>query len=58
LHTQDAELLLRDRPTFIVDTAFNAETALIAIRTHDYDVVVSDLVLPRLDKIRSEGLNR
>jgi DNA-binding NtrC family response regulator len=45
------ELLLRDRPTFVVDTAFDAETALIAIRTHDYDVVVSDLVLPRLDGI-------
>jgi two-component system, NtrC family, nitrogen regulation response regulator NtrX len=45
------ELLLRDRPTFVVDTAFDAETALTAIRTHDYDVVVSDLVLPRLDGI-------
>jgi DNA-binding NtrC family response regulator len=45
------ELLLRHRPTFIVDTAFDAETALTAIRTHDYDVVVSDLVLPRLDGI-------
>jgi DNA-binding NtrC family response regulator len=45
------ELLLHHRPTFVVDTAFDAETALSAIRTHDYDVVVSDLVLPRLDGI-------
>jgi CheY-like chemotaxis protein len=45
------ELLLRHRPIFIVDTAFDAETALTAIRTHDYDVVVSDLVLPCLDGI-------
>jgi DNA-binding NtrC family response regulator len=45
------ELLLHHRPTFVVDTAFDAETALTAIRTHDYDVVVSDLVLPRLDGI-------
>jgi CheY-like chemotaxis protein len=39
------ELLLYHRPTFVIDTAFDAETALSAIRTHDYDV---DLVLPRL----------
>jgi two-component system, sensor histidine kinase and response regulator len=45
------ELLLRHRPTFVVDTALDAETALIAIRTQDYDVVVSDLVLPGLDGI-------
>ena len=45
------ELLMRERPTFVVDTAFDAETALPAIRTHDYDVVVRDLVLPRLDGI-------
>jgi DNA-binding NtrC family response regulator len=45
------ELLLHHRPTFVVDTALDAETALTAIRTHDYDVVVSDLVLPRLDGI-------
>jgi two-component system, sensor histidine kinase and response regulator len=45
------ELILHHRPTFVVDTAFDAETALSAIRTHDYDVVVSDLVLPRLDGI-------
>jgi two-component system, sensor histidine kinase and response regulator len=45
------ELLLRHRPTFVVETAFDAEAALIAIRTHDYDVVVSDLVLPGLDGI-------
>jgi DNA-binding NtrC family response regulator len=45
------ELLLRHRPTFIVDTAIDAETALTAIRTRDYDVVVSDLVLPSLDGI-------
>jgi two-component system, sensor histidine kinase and response regulator len=45
------EVILRHRPTFVVDTAFDAETALAAIRTHDYDVVVSDLVLPRLDGI-------
>jgi two-component system, sensor histidine kinase and response regulator len=45
------ELLLRHRPTFIVDTALDAKAALIAIRTQDYDVVVSDLVLPRLDGI-------
>jgi len=43
------ELLLRQRPTFVVETAFDAETALIAIRTHDYDVVVSDICLPGLD---------
>jgi DNA-binding NtrC family response regulator len=42
---------LRHRPTFLVDTALDAEAALIAIRTHDYDVVVSDLVLPGLDGI-------
>jgi DNA-binding NtrC family response regulator len=34
-----------------VDIALDAEAALIAIRTHDYDVVVSDLVLPGLDGI-------
>ena len=45
------ELLLRHRPTFVVDTALDAETALIAIRTQDYDVVVSDLMLPGLDGI-------
>ena len=45
------ELLLQKRPTFVVDVALDAETALTAIRTHDYDVVVSDLVLPRLDGI-------
>ena len=45
------ELLLRHRPTFTVDVAFDAETALTAIRTHEYDVVVSDLVMPRLDGI-------
>jgi DNA-binding NtrC family response regulator len=43
--------VLRDRPTLVVDTAFDTETALIAIRTHDYNVVVSNLVLPRLDGI-------
>jgi two-component system C4-dicarboxylate transport response regulator DctD len=45
------ELLLRHRPSFIVDTALDAESALIAIRTHDYDVVVSDIMLPGLDGI-------
>jgi len=45
------ELLLQHRPTFVVDVAVDAETALTAIRTQDYDVVVSDLVLPRLDGI-------
>lgn len=45
------ELLLQKRPMFVVDVAVDAETALTAIRTHDYDVVVSDLVLPRLDGI-------
>ena len=45
------ELLLCQRPDFVVDMAFDAETALTAIRSHDYDVVVSDLVLPRLDGI-------
>lgn len=45
------ELLLRHRPAFVVDTACDAESALTAIRTHDYDVVVSDLVLPCLDGI-------
>jgi DNA-binding NtrC family response regulator len=45
------ELLLQKRPTFVVDVALDAETALSAIRTHDYDVVVSDLVLPHLDGI-------
>jgi DNA-binding NtrC family response regulator len=45
------ELLLHHRPMFVVDTAFDAETALSAIRARDYDVVVSDLVLPRLDGI-------
>ncbi|WP_447985575.1 response regulator [Nitrospira sp. Nam74] len=45
------ELLLRERPTFIVDTALDGETALTAIRMHDYDLVVSDLVLPALDGI-------
>jgi len=43
------ELLLRQRPTFVVDTVLDAEKALFAIRTHDYDVVVSDIRLPRLD---------
>ena len=46
------ELLLQKRPTFVVDMALDAETALTAIRTQDYDVVVSDLVLPRLDGIQ------
>jgi DNA-binding NtrC family response regulator len=45
------EMLLHHRPMFAVDMAFDAETALADIRTHDYDVVVSDLVLPRLDGI-------
>jgi DNA-binding NtrC family response regulator len=45
------QLLLHHCPTVIVDTAFDAETALKEIRTQDYDVVVSDLVLPRLDGI-------
>ena len=45
------ELLLYQRPAFVVDMAFDAETAITAIRSHDYDVVVSDLVLPRLDGI-------
>jgi CheY-like chemotaxis protein len=45
------ELLLRQRSTFVVDTVPNAEQALFAIRTHDYDVVVSDIQLPRLDGI-------
>ncbi|WP_447985870.1 response regulator [Nitrospira sp. Nam74] len=45
------QLLLRHCPTFIVEMAFDAETALKAIRTQDYDVVVSDLVLPCLDGI-------
>src|SRR3569623_1329803 len=45
------ELLLQKRPTLDIDEAFDAETALTAIRTQDYDVVVSDLVLPRLDGI-------
>jgi DNA-binding NtrC family response regulator len=45
------ELLLRQRPTFVVDTVLDAEKALFAIRTQDYDVVVSDIRLPRLDGI-------
>lgn len=45
------ELLLRQRPTFMVDTVLDAEKALSAIWTHDYDVVVSDIRLPGLDGI-------
>ena len=45
------ELLLREQPTFVVETVLDAEKALFEIRTHDYDVVVSDIRLPRLDGI-------
>lgn len=43
------ELLTRQRASFIVDTASDAELALFAIRQHEYDVVVSDIRLPGLD---------
>src|SRR3712207_5402957 len=45
------ELLLRQHSKAVVDTAVVAETALLAIRTQDYDVVVSDIMLPGLDGI-------
>ncbi|WP_447985850.1 response regulator [Nitrospira sp. Nam74] len=40
------ELVLRHRSGFVVDTAPDAETALLAISRRDYDVVVTDIRLP------------
>jgi FixJ family two-component response regulator len=42
------ELLMRQRRGFLVDTAADAEQALLAIRRLNYDVVVSDIRLPGL----------
>jgi CheY-like chemotaxis protein len=42
------ELIMRQRRGFLVDTAADAEQALLAIRRHNYDVVVSDIRLPGL----------
>jgi two-component system nitrogen regulation response regulator NtrX len=43
------ELMLRHRQEFVVDTASDAEAALLAIRRRDYDVVVSDIRLHDVD---------
>jgi FixJ family two-component response regulator len=42
------ELILRHRSGFVVDTAPDVETALLAIHRRHYDVVVSDIRLPRV----------
>jgi two-component system sensor histidine kinase/response regulator len=46
------ELLMAQRRALQVDTAGDAETALQAIRQHDYDVVVSDLRMPGLNGLQ------
>ncbi|HET7512715.1 MAG TPA: response regulator [Chthoniobacterales bacterium] len=33
---------------FLVDLAFDGEEALLKLRTHEYDVVICDLKMPRL----------
>jgi DNA-binding response OmpR family regulator len=33
---------------FLVDVAFDGEEALLKVRTHEYDVVVCDLKMPRM----------
>jgi DNA-binding NtrC family response regulator len=42
------ELIMRQRRGFFVETAADAEEALLAIRRQNYDVVVSDIRLPGL----------
>jgi FixJ family two-component response regulator len=42
------ELIMRQRRGFLVDTAADAEQALLAISRHHYDAVVSDIRLPAL----------
>lgn len=42
------ELIMRERHGFLVDTAADAEQAVLAIHRHTYDVVVSDIRLPAL----------
>jgi len=67
LLVEDSERLQRSLSTglrkhgFTVDQAFDGEQALSYIATNQYDVIVLDLMLPRIDgltvlsKIRSEG---
>jgi len=67
LLVEDSERLQRSLSTglrkhgFTVDQAFDGEQALAYIATNQYDAIVLDLMLPRIDgltvlsKIRSEG---
>jgi len=67
LLVEDSERLQRSLSTglkkhgFTVDQAFDGEQALAYIATNQYDAIVLDLILPRIDgltvlsKIRSEG---
>lgn len=54
--------LLR-RNSYLVDTAFDGEEALIFIKDYQYDVIVLDIMLPKIDglevlqKVRGEGNN-
>lgn len=54
--------LLR-RNSYLVDTAFDGEEALIFIKDYQYDVIILDIMLPKIDglevlqKVRGEGNN-
>lgn len=54
---------LLKRNSYLVDTAFDGEEALMFIKDYQYDVIVLDIMLPKIDglevlqKVRSEGNN-
>lgn len=54
---------LLKRNSYLVDTAFDGEEALLLIKDYQYDVIVLDIMLPKIDglevlrRVRSDGMN-
>jgi DNA-binding response OmpR family regulator len=45
--TSALQWILRDE-NYLVDVAFDGEEALLKVRVHEYDVVICDVMMPRL----------
>src|SRR6266404_5051033 len=45
--TSALQWILRDE-NYLVDIAFDGEEALLKVKVHEYDVVICDLMMPRL----------
>ena len=39
------------RNSFVVDSAFDGEEALILLKDYQYDIVILDIMLPKIDGI-------